>query len=597
MIGRTIGKYRIVDQLGRGGMGTVYKAVDESLGRDVAIKVLNADVIEPDSIERFRREALILARLNHPRIAAIHDLSRDGHDLLMVMELLSGENCEKLIERRGALPVPDAVRICSQVLDALQYAHRAGVVHRDLKPANIIVAPSGDIKVMDFGIARVQGSEHLTTHGFMVGTPAYMAPEQVRGEEVDPRMDIYAVAVVLYRLLTRRLPFQGETAVTMIHSQLTSPPTPPREFRADLPDWIEAIILRGLAKAPADRFQTAGEFRAALEAGLTGRAGRAIPGDLEETIGPTPTPLPAQAPDGPAPVTVPAPHSPSDTVTLRTPHLATAGVVLATLVIGIGVVAFVALRPRDLSTTTAPSSSTSAGPAVTPPVSAAGPADASPMGAPPNSGSGTAVPGGQPPAVNPPASAPGTPVPPTPTRQPAAPGAAAAGSARPPRPSSPPAAPSARPEAVTPAPVVESAIPASTPEPKAPAFTAETFADVRYLVVEGDKSRELQVSLRLEPERLEVRAPWNDTVLRAIPYQAVAAATYVRGRRPRGRQADGLFPMPGNVGSGGLFGGSRHWITLQTPGEFLILRLEDRNVVRVLMQIEARSGKKVERER
>src|SRR4029079_17163035 len=131
---------------------------------------------------------------------------------------------------------------------------------------------------------------HLTTNGYMVGTPAYMAPEQVRGEEVDPRMDLYSVAVVLYRMLTHHLPFHGDTAIAMIHSQLNNPPTPPREFRADLPEWIVSTLSRGLSKQPTDRFQTATEFRTALEGGLTGRFPILMSTDVEETIGPTPTP-------------------------------------------------------------------------------------------------------------------------------------------------------------------------------------------------------------------------------------------------------------------------------------------------------------------
>ena len=253
MVGQTIGKYRVVEQIGRGGMGTVYKAIDETLDRRVALKLLNADLIDQDAVERFRREAMMLAKLNHGRIGAIHELTRgDGHDLLMVMEYLEGETFEKLIER-GPMPVPRAISLCSQVLDALEYAHGAGVIHRDLKPANLMLSPSGDVKVMDFGIARVQGSEHLTTNGYMVGTPAYMAPEQVRGEEVDPRMDLYSIAVVLYRMLTHHLPFHGDTAIAMIHSQLNNPPTPPQQFRADLPEWLVGVLERGLAKKPAEQ--------------------------------------------------------------------------------------------------------------------------------------------------------------------------------------------------------------------------------------------------------------------------------------------------------------------------------------------------------
>src|SRR5262249_45524289 len=264
---------------------------------------------------------------------------------------------------------------------ALEYAHGAGVIHRDLKPANLMLSPSGEVKVMDFGIARVQGSEHLTTNGYMVGTPAYMAPEQVRGEEVDPRMDLYSVAVVLYRMLTHHLPFHGDTAIAMIHSQLNNPPTPPQQFRADLPEWVIGVLERGLAKKPADRFQTAREFRAALEKGLTGKMPtvkasgapptpgrpmpappptRNIPGiDIAESTPPpaarqtlsTPS-APVATPSAIAPRTgqmTPPPNAtpaqpPPATVTLRGHHLATAAVVVGALVVGGGVLAFIALR-------------------------------------------------------------------------------------------------------------------------------------------------------------------------------------------------------------------------------------------------------------
>src|SRR5262245_38217665 len=163
MVGRTIGKYRFVEQLGRGGMGTVYKAIDETLDRPVAIKMIHAELLQPETLQRFRGEAITLAKVSHHRIAMIHELSRERDDLLMVMEFVAGETCEQLLKRQGPLPVAGAVAICDQVLDALDHAHRAGIVHRDLKPANVMVTTSGDVKVMDFGIARVVGSEHLTT--------------------------------------------------------------------------------------------------------------------------------------------------------------------------------------------------------------------------------------------------------------------------------------------------------------------------------------------------------------------------------------------------------------------------------------------------
>ena len=587
-------------------MGTVYKAVDETLDRTVAIKVLNADLLDQDSVERFRREAITLARLNHPRIGAIHELTRDGHDLLMVMEFIQGETFEKLIERSAPLSIADAVRLCAQVLDGLQYAHGAGVVHRDLKPANVIVTPSGDIKIMDFGIARVQGSEHLTSVGFMVGTPAYMSPEQVRGEEVDPRMDLYSVAVVLYRLLTHRLPFEGNTAIAMIHSQLSNAPTPARQFRADLPDWIVAALTRGLAKLAGDRFQTAHEFRTALEQGLTGTM--AIVDILgpshAETMGPTMTPpamrvpqtqgtgiaaQPATAssavrqaptlPSGTQPVpgsvsAAPSAVSPQPaatptalqaTVTLRAPHLATAGILVAVLVAGIGVLAFVALRRS--APTPAPATAGVSAPGTAP-------LEATPPAAPTQTA----------PAV---VEKPATPTPaavPAPT--PSAPNTT--GSAA--RATTTPAETPARGRSGSPAaPAVATAAPSTPATPAAADAPAEHFADLKILTMDGAKGREVDALLGLEPGTLVVRAK-DGRVLRTLTYRSVTAATYARARRPKGQAIPNAIDIPENFGGSGFLGGARHWLALQTAGEFLILRLEDRNVIRIMQAIEARTG-------
>ena len=264
MIGKTVGKYRIVERLGRGGMGTVYKAIDETLDREVAIKVLNADLGDTDILKRFRAEAVTLARLNHPGIATLYELYRDDNDLLMVMEFVRGETVHELSERLGALAAPQAAHLAMQVLDALSHAHRAGVVHRDLKPANLMVTEMGIVKVMDFGIARVLGTEHYTQGGYMMGTPAYMAPEQVLGGEIDGRADLYAVGVVLYRLLSGQLPFSADTAIAMVQKQVNESPTPITQFQPDLPLWCARVLNRALAKSPGDRFQTADEFRTAL---------------------------------------------------------------------------------------------------------------------------------------------------------------------------------------------------------------------------------------------------------------------------------------------------------------------------------------------
>ena len=333
MVGKTIGKYRIVEKIGRGGMGVVYLGVDETLDRKVAIKAISPELVEDDLVRRFRAEAVTLARVNHPNIAAVYELFRDDDQLLMVMELVSGQTFEQLIDRTGPMAVERAASLTAQILDALGHAHRAGIVHRDLKPANLMLTDAGVVKVMDFGIARVSGTERMTSDGFMVGTPAYMAPEQVRGEDVDGRTDLYAVGVVFYRLLTAKLPFKAETAVAMIHSQLNEAPTPARAVRAELPDWLDAVLMRSLAKWPADRYQNAEEFRRALDS--LGELGALAPLSDDVTIA-TPTPAPASA------VTPAGPHA--TTLVLNRSHLAVAGGFGAMLLVVIGLLAWVALR-------------------------------------------------------------------------------------------------------------------------------------------------------------------------------------------------------------------------------------------------------------
>jgi eukaryotic-like serine/threonine-protein kinase len=261
MVGTTIGQYRIVAPLGRGGAGTVYKAIDESLNREVAIKILNPDLADSEVMKRFRAEATTLAKLNHPDIATIYELFRSETELLMVMEFVRGETLERLSTRVGPMPVDRAAYIIDRILWALEHAHRAGVVHRDLKPTNVMVTAVGAIKIMDFGIARVRGAEHSTAEGYMMGTPAYMAPEQVLGQEIDGRADLYSAGVVFYRLLTGVLPLTADTAIGMMQRQISDPPTPLSVHRADLPEWCQTIIDRALAKSPADRFQTAEAFR------------------------------------------------------------------------------------------------------------------------------------------------------------------------------------------------------------------------------------------------------------------------------------------------------------------------------------------------
>jgi eukaryotic-like serine/threonine-protein kinase len=265
VIGTTLGRYRVVEKLGDGGMGAVYRATDENLGREVAIKVLRPELARQASlIERFRAEAMALARFNHPNIAILHDLERSGDDLYMVMEFVRGETLEQFVHRSGRLTWQRAAEILACVLEALDHAHNQGVVHRDIKPANIMLTRSGVVKVMDFGIARVMGRSRQTRSGHAVGTPTYMAPEQLRGEDVDGRTDLYAVGAVLFELVTGRIAFDADSDFQLMMQQLNEPPPLPSTIAADVPPSIDQIVLKSMEKKRDARYTSAAAFRVAL---------------------------------------------------------------------------------------------------------------------------------------------------------------------------------------------------------------------------------------------------------------------------------------------------------------------------------------------
>ena len=264
--GMVLGKYTVVQRLGEGGMGTVYRARDELVDRDVAIKVLRPDLARQQAlVDRFRAEAAALARLAHPGIAMLHGLEREDDQLYMVMEFCRGETLEDLLHRQGRLPWRRAAELCAAVCDALDHAHDAGVVHRDIKPANIMVAPGGRVKVMDFGIARVTGRGRQTQAGHSVGTPMYMSPEQLRGEEVDGRADLYALGAVLYELITGRLAFDADSDYKLMMMQLNDPPPEPSASVAGVPASVDEIVARAMSKAPEARYPSAAAMRAALD--------------------------------------------------------------------------------------------------------------------------------------------------------------------------------------------------------------------------------------------------------------------------------------------------------------------------------------------
>jgi len=265
MISNVVGNYQILAKIGEGGMGEVFRGLDLMLEREVAIKVLHPELArQPQVVERFRAEAVTLARLNHPHIATLHNFLRHNDDYLMVMEFVRGETLESVIQRRGALSLGQSLRLFGQALEGIAHAHAFGVIHRDLKPSNLMLTETGAIKVMDFGIARVLGSARMTRTGRILGTIQYMSPEQVHGQEADARSDLYSLGIVLYEMVTGRVPFNSQSEFELMRAQIEDPPPPPREFAEHIPQAIERIILRALAKDPAERFQTAEEFHTAL---------------------------------------------------------------------------------------------------------------------------------------------------------------------------------------------------------------------------------------------------------------------------------------------------------------------------------------------
>ncbi len=273
-IPRKIGKYEIRREIGRGAMGIVYEAFDPAIERTVALKtILGNQVKDAEAQEmfaRFQREAKAAGRLNHPNIVSIYDFGEDNGTSFIAMEFVKGRELKDYFEKNERFPMADIVRIMGQLLDALDYSHNNGIVHRDIKPANIIILPDGQVKVTDFGIARIESSQ-FTQAGTVLGTPAYMSPEQFMGQTVDRRSDIFSAGVVLYQFLTGERPFSG-TATTIMHKVLKEDPLPPSELNVQAPQPFDAVIGKAIAKRPEQRYQTAREFADAIRLAAASKA-------------------------------------------------------------------------------------------------------------------------------------------------------------------------------------------------------------------------------------------------------------------------------------------------------------------------------------
>jgi eukaryotic-like serine/threonine-protein kinase len=277
---RTIGRYEILGELGRGMMGVVYEAHDPALGRTIALKTINPTYVAgPADREEFERrfvaEARTAGRLSHPGIVVVHDVGRDEEDglLFIAFERLSGAPLATVFGRGTRLPWRESLAITRQVAEALQHAHEQGVIHRDVKPANIMLLPSGQPKVMDFGIAKVEAA-HLTAAGQFFGTPLYMSPEQALSQKVDARTDVFSLGAVAYALLTGRQDFEGESVVKILGRVVYQDPLPPTSLDATLPADVDYLLARALAKNPDDRYREARELAGDIEDILDGRPPR-----------------------------------------------------------------------------------------------------------------------------------------------------------------------------------------------------------------------------------------------------------------------------------------------------------------------------------
>jgi serine/threonine protein kinase len=342
-------RYHVIRKLGEGGMGQVYLAEHVKMGRMSAIKVMTPSLVhDADAVGRFNREAANASRINHPNIAAIYDFGETSDGLIyLAMEFVEGESLTKLCEALGAMPAPRAAEIARQVAGALEAAHERGIVHRDLKPDNIMISRGRDgadlVKVVDFGIAKAAegAGQKVTRTGLVVGTPEYMSPEQLTGDTLDGRSDLYALALVTFNMLTGMLPFTGQTTQEALLKRLTDRPLSLAEARPDLywPPALQAVLDRALSRLASDRYQHASEFGAAIVAAVAGMSADELQSAPTQVSGAAPT-MPASAP--------PTPRAASPTPSAREKYFVPAMLAVALVVVVGGALFMRARRARAL---------------------------------------------------------------------------------------------------------------------------------------------------------------------------------------------------------------------------------------------------------
>ena len=260
------GRYQIIEERGKGGMGKVYKALDKEINAKVALKLIKPEIsADHKTIERFRNELKIARDITHKNVCRMYDLNKEEGTYFITMEYVSGEDLKSFIKRSRQLALGTALTRAKQVCEGLSEAHKSGVVHRDLKPSNIMIDKEGNVRIMDFGIARSLKEKGITGEGVMIGTPEYMSPEQVEGKEPDQRSDIYALGIILYEMVTGQVPFEGDTPFSLGMKHKSEIPKNPKELNTQIPDDLNQVIMRCLEKEKTKRYGNADELRAELE--------------------------------------------------------------------------------------------------------------------------------------------------------------------------------------------------------------------------------------------------------------------------------------------------------------------------------------------